>query len=154
LPTGKFADIVRLGKTFFTHLGAEMSDVIRIQTIEKRLDVNGKKFKKLKSKRYIEAKEAGTLRRAGAQEAVANLHLTGDMMNALQPTNVQETEVTVSWVEQSEKLKGNAARGRVVTKKSKPVSKLTERYIQKEVDKKTKANIKKTDGVTIIKAGK
>ena len=150
----KFSKIPDLGRKWFTTLGAEVSDRIVIHTTKGRKDVNDRRFKSLDPE-YAKRKSSGKIRRAGKQRGVANLSLTGDMMSNLQTRRVTDRSVTIGWdgVEAS-KLIDNAQNGRVVTKKSKPIAKGVERYIQKEIDKKTKRNIKKNDTVNIIKLGR
>jgi len=149
----KMADIVELGKAWWIDLGAELVDFMFIYTTEKRLDVDGKKFKSL-SEPYASRKSQGKYRRQSST-AGANLELTGDMMSDLQSRRASDKSVEVGWsAQESQKVVGNADNGRTITRKDKPVAKATEKMIQKLIDKQTKKNIKKNDTVTIIKLGK
>jgi len=149
----KLSKIVDLGRAWWVNLGAELTDFIFIHTTQKRLDVDGNKFKSL-SDTYSTLKKQGAFKRQSSTGG-ANLLLTGDMMSDLQPRRVTDNSVEVGWGgQESQKVVGNADRGRVITKKSKPIARDTEKMVQKLIDKQTKKNIKKNDTVTIIKLGK
>jgi len=114
--------IVNLGKPFMIKLGNHMSDMIRDETMTNGVDVLGKKFKPL-SPRYASRKAAGKFRRQSEVSNRANLVLTGDMMQDLQPRRATRSKVWIGWTaSESGKIIGNADRGRAVTLKSKPVS--------------------------------
>ena len=150
----KISDVVELGKAWFIRTGQELADRIIIHTRDKRLDVNDRKFKPL-SEPYAKRKASGDIRRQDASSKGANLWLTGDMMSSLSTKRVTQKSVTIGWNSfESEKLVGNANRGRVVTSKKKAVARSVEKLLQKWIDKQTRKNIKKNDTKTVHKLGR
>ena len=150
----KLADIVKMGRPWWIRLGAELSDKIISHTKDKKLDVNDRRFKRL-SKEYAERKASGKLRRVGSGNGDANLFATGDMLGDLNTKRSSSSSVVIGWgARESQKVVGNADKGRVITNKSKPLSKMVEKFLQKMIDRQTKKNIKKNDTVTVHKLGK
>lgn len=150
----KLAKIVKMGRPWWIKTGAELSDEIINHTHKKRLDVHGKRFRGL-TPEYAERKASGKLRRVGSGNSEANLFATGDMLGDLNVKRSSDDSVTIGWgALESQKVVGNANKGRVITSKSKPLAKLVEKFLQKRIDTQTKKNIKKNDTVTVHKLGK
>jgi len=147
------ADIVELGKPFFIALADAVIDRIRLHTTKSGKDHKGKKFKPL-SEPYRTRKGAGKLNRGESAVGKANLEVSGDMMSDLQPSRPKKDSIILSWPAFSERLIHNKENGRIVTSESNPVAPGIERFIQKEVDKRTKKNIKAQNKVNVIKLGK
>ena len=168
------ADIVELGKAFFIALGDAVVDRIVLHTTKSGKDHKGRKFKPLSDKPqtpYFFSRGKGASRKVMRAESYkqkkarggfdrqastggANLQLSGDMMADLQPSRPREDSITLSWPTHSERLIQNKDNGRIVTSESNPVAPGIERFIQKEVDKRTKKNIKAQNKVNVIKLGK
>lgn len=150
----KLADIVKMPRSWWIKLGAELSDRIINHTKNKQLDVNDRKFKAL-SPTYAKRKASGKIRRVGSGSGKANLFASGDMLGDLNVKRSTQDSVTIGWgVTESQKVVGNADKGRVITNKKKPLSRMVEKFLQKMIDKQTKKNIKKNDKVNVIKLGK
>ena len=150
----QISNIVDLGRQWFRRTGQELVDRIVIHTRDKRLDVDDRPFKPL-SQPYGKRKATGQLRRQDESSRGPNLWLTGDMMSALSTKRVTPRSVLIGWdAFQSEKLRGNAKRGRVVTKRKKPIAGTIEKWLQKRIDAKTRKNIKKNDTRTVHKLGR
>lgn len=150
----KLADIVKLGKPFFDHLGAELVDRIVVHTRDGGKDHKGNRFKKL-TPEYKDYK--ATTNKNGRDQgspAKANLWFSGETMLDLQRAKATRKSVTLNWPTRADVLDGNARRGRIVTSKKHPVAPGIERYIQKEVDKRTQKNIDKNNTTTTYKLGK
>ena len=147
----KLADVVKLGRDFFNLLGAEVVDRIVIHTRDGGKDHRGRMFKPLNPK-YKEYK-ATTKKRGRDQSspAKANIWFSGETMLDLQRAKVNDKSVTLNWPSRSDVLRWNEKNGRVVTSKSNPVAPGIERYIQKQIDKRTKKNIRKNDTKTTYK---
>ena len=150
----KMSDIVKMGRPWWIRTGAELSDEIINHTHNKRLDVNDRRFDKL-SEPYATRKAEGKIRRVGSGSGEANLFATGDMLGDLNTKRSTADSVTIGWgVTQSKKVEGNANKGRVITSKKRPLSKMLEKFLQKRIDNQTKKNIKKNDTVTVHKLGR
>ena len=147
----KLADIVKLPKSWWIKTGAEVADRIIDQTQNKRLDVHGRKFKPLDPV-YAKRKASGKIRRVGSGNSRANLFATGDMLGDLATKRVTRDSVTIGWgAFESQKVVGNADNGREITNKSRPLSKLVEKFVQKRIDAETRKNIRKNDTKTTYK---
>lgn len=140
-----------MGRAWWIKVGAEVSDEIIDHTKNKRLDVNGKRFDPLDPE-YSKRKAAGKIRRVGGGSGKADLFATGDMLGDLNTKRSTKDSVTIGWgAIESNKVVGNADKGRVITSKRRPLAKRVEKVLQKMIDKQTKRNIKKNDTVTVHK---
>ena len=149
----KLRNVAIMGRAFFIRLGNELSDMIRDETTIKGQDVRGKKFKPLKEP-YRSRKGSGKLSRQAQTRDRAKLRLTGDMMDDLQTVNSGTTpeKLLIGWGEHSsQKLDGNAKRGRVVSTKRDPASKTVIAFAMGRINRQTKLNIKKSSSKTVIK---
>ena len=142
-----FRSITKLNPAWWRRFGERLADKIRVHTHINALDVDDRPFRKLSAK-YAARKAAGGSRFT-AQKPIANLKLTGDLQKDLQHIKSGRNFTLIGWPSDSEKLAGLQKRGRVVTTRKKPVSGFIERWIQREIDRETNRNVRKTDGKKI-----
>lgn len=135
--------VSRLGKPFMNGLGNEMCDMIRDETTIKGQDVNGHKFIPL-SEDYAERKAEGKFKRQHEISSRANLVLTEDMMQDLQPRRATTKTVLFGWTAiESAKILGNALMGRVVSTDRKPISTNVNAMAMNRMNRKIRFNIDK-----------
>jgi len=148
-----FSKIINLDRAWWIKTGAELSDEIITHTKDKKLDVNGHRFKGL-SPKYAERKASGKIRRVGQGSSDANLFATGDMLGDLNVKRSGDNFVAIGWGRlESQKVVGNANQGRVITSSKKPLSSMVEKFLQKRIDKETQKNIRKNDKKNTIRLG-
>ncbi len=153
MPQVKLANIVNMPSRWWKQVGEELSAFIYENTVDKGLDYKDQKFKALSSK-YAKLKASGKLRRGG-KSSKANLFLSGDMMGSLRYISNTLKSVRFGWsMSESEKLVGNARRGRIVTDKTQAISPKVARRLQRFINQQTQKNIRKNDTVNRIKLGK
>lgn len=148
----KFLDpnvLMSFPKTFMTKLGNHACDMIRDETTVKGQDVYGHKFKPL-SEKYAERKQKGKFKRQSEKSSRANLVLTGDMMQDLQPRRVTKKKVVIGWTAtESGKVIGNAVRKkkkRIITAADRPVSKTVMASYMGRMNRQVQKNIAKATG--------
>ena len=127
--------IVTFTKQFWKGLGDEVADRIRVHTTKGGKDVEGRKFEPYKPT-YKARKGAGKYKRQSSTSTKVDLQLSGDMMRNLQTRGFTKNNVVIGWSgTNAQKIQWNADMGRVVTKPSMPVTKGTQRFILKEVER-------------------
>jgi hypothetical protein len=135
-------DIPTFTKQFWKGVGDEVADRIRVHTTKGGKDVEGKKFSPYTAN-YKARKVLGKYKRQSSRSTKVDLQLTGDMMRNLQTRGFTKDKVVVGWSgANAQKIQWNADMGRVVTKSSMPVTKGTQRFILKEVDRFIEKNAK------------
>ncbi len=128
-------DIPTFTKQFWKFVGDESADRIRVHTTKDGKDVQGRKFQPY-STSYKARKASGKFKRQSSTSTKVDLQLTGDMMRNLQTRGFTKDNVIIGWSgTNAQKIQWNADMGRVVTKPSMPVTKGTQRFILKEVDR-------------------
>ena len=128
-------DIPTFTKQFWKGIGDEVADRIRVHTTKGGKDVEGRKFSPY-STTYKARKGLGKYKRQSSTSTKVDLQLTGDMMRNLQTRGFTKDSVIVGWSgTNAQKIQWNADMGRVVTKSSMPVTKGTQRFILKEVER-------------------
>ena len=128
-------DIPTFTKQFWKGVGDEVADRIRVHTTKGGKDVEGRKFSPY-STTYKARKGLGKYKRQSSTSTKVDLQLTGDMMRNLQTRGFTKDNVIIGWSgTNAQKIRWNADMGRVVTKPSMPISKGTQRFILKEVER-------------------
>ena len=130
-----FIDIPTFTKQFWKGVGDEVADRIRVHTTKGGKDVEGRNFEPYKPT-YKARKGLGKYKRQSSTSTKVDLQLTGDMMRNLQTRGFTKDNVIIGWSgTNAQKIRWNADMGRVVTKPSMPISKGTQRFILKEVER-------------------
>ena len=128
-------EIPTFTKQFWKEVGDEVADRVRVHTTKGGKDVEGRKFSPY-STTYKARKGLGKYKRQSSTSTKVDLQLTGDMMRNLQTRGFTKDSVIIGWSgTNAQKIQWNADMGRVVTKPSMPVTKGTQRFILKEVDR-------------------
>ena len=105
-----FSKIPRTGETFWTNVGEEMANLIRVQTKAGK-DVKGRKFKGYTTD-YKAAKKARKFARQSSVSTRPDLTLTDDMLQDLQVVDATRNGVTIGFPSEAGKVHGNADHGR------------------------------------------
>ena len=128
-------EIPTFTKQFWKEVGDEVADRVRVHTTKGGKDVEGRKFSPY-STTYKARKGLGKYKRQSSTSTKVDLQLTGDMMRNLQTRGFTKDNVIIGWSgTNAQKIRWNADMGRVVTKPSMPISKGTQRFILKEVER-------------------
>ena len=128
-------EIPTFTKQFWKGVGDEVADRVRVHTTKGGKDVEGRKFSPY-STTYKARKGLGKYKRQSSTSTKVDLQLTGDMMRNLQTRGFTKDNVIIGWSgTNAQKIRWNADMGRVVTKPSMPISKGTQRFILKEVER-------------------
>ena len=148
-------DIPTFTKQFWKGIGDEVADRIRVHTTKGGKDVEGRKFSPYTTN-YKARKALGKYKRQSSTSSKVDLQLTGDMMRNLQTRGFTKDQVIIGWSgTNAQKIQWNADMGRVVTKSSMPVTKSTQRFILKEIDKHIEKNAREATKKPInLKIGK
>lgn len=134
-------------------IGEEISNIMRVQT-EKGKDVNNKKFKAYKSKKYAMAKKNKKFKRQSSTGTRVDLTLTGDMLQDLQVVKATKDSVRIGFPSEAAKVHGNADNGRHISTASTPIPAKAAKELKKLLDAQIKSNLNKVSGRTRIIIGK
>ena len=146
-----------LDKKFFFKVGPQIVSCFRKQIFMKGKDINGNKFKEY-SKEYAEAKSANTFKRQATEfKNRVTPVLTGDLMRDWTMRKTTSRGFTFGTMSHGGKVESLAKKGRVITKKSKPIPDKCSKLLNREAKRYTGGKLKKKcNKKTILKirAGK